>query len=51
MNEKTTIYIEPELKKNIRVRLLQEYDNKSLSELVNELLSKWIKEEENSNTY
>lgn len=51
MNEKTTIYIEPDLKRNVRVRLLQEYDNKSLSELINELLAKWMKEEEKRSSY
>jgi hypothetical protein len=46
MNEKTTVYIEPELKRNVRVTLLKEYDNKSLSVLINELLTKWIIEQE-----
>jgi hypothetical protein len=46
MNEKTTVYIEPDLKRKVRVTLLKEYDNKSLSVLINELLTKWIIEQE-----
>lgn len=46
MNEKTTIYIEPDLKEEVKIRLIRERDNKSLSALINELLKKWIKEQE-----
>lgn len=46
MNEKTTVYIEPILKRKVRLTLLKEYDDKSLSALINELLEVWMKEQE-----
>lgn len=42
MDEKTTIYIEPELKEKVQIRLIQEGEKKSLSKLVNELLKEWV---------
>lgn len=45
MNEKTTVYIEPTLKKDIQVELLTNHDNKSLSKLINELLEQWLKKQ------
>ncbi|AND83525.1 hypothetical protein CTDIVETGP_1409 [Clostridium tyrobutyricum DIVETGP] len=46
MNEKTTLYIEPELKKKVQVELIKDEDKQSLSNLVNILLGKWIRERE-----
>jgi predicted CopG family antitoxin len=43
VNEKTTIYIEPELKEEVKIKLIREKENKSLSALINELLEKWLK--------
>lgn len=45
MNEKTTVYIEPELKKDVQITLIKDYDNKSLSALINELLTQWYKKQ------
>lgn len=45
MNEKTTIYIEPSLKKNVQIELIKNHDNQSLSALVNELLAQWLKKQ------
>lgn len=45
MNEKTTLYLEPDLKEKVKIKLIQERENKSLSKLVNELLEKWLKEQ------
>jgi len=44
MNEKTTIYIEPDLKQSVQIKLIEVYEKKSLSALINELLEKWDKE-------
>lgn len=44
MNEKTTLYIGPDLKKNVQVELIKDGNNQSLSGLINVLLEKWIKE-------
>ena len=46
MNEKTTVYIEPDLKKNVRMELIRDGENQSLSNLINELLAKWMQERE-----
>jgi len=46
MNEKTTVYIEPDLKEAVQIRLLKDREKKSLSALTNELLAKWLKEQE-----
>lgn len=45
MNEKTTVYLEPTLKKDVQVELLKNHDNKSLSALINELLAQWYKKQ------
>jgi hypothetical protein len=45
MNEKTTVYIEPTLKKDVQIELIKNHDNKSLSRLINELLSQWLKKQ------
>lgn len=45
MNEKTTIYIDPDLKQNVRIKLIKEAENRSLSALVNELLAQWLKKQ------
>ena len=41
MNEKTTVYIEANLKEEIQIKLIREQEKKSLSALINELLTKW----------
>lgn len=46
MNEKTTIYIEPDLKEKVQIELIREGDKKSLSALINELLTEWIKKQD-----
>jgi len=46
MNEKTTVYIEPDLKEEVKIRLIRDKGNESLSALINELLAKWLKEQE-----
>jgi hypothetical protein len=46
MNEKTTVYIEPDLKESVQIRLLKDREKKSLSALINELLTKWLNEQE-----
>jgi len=45
LNEKTTVYIEPDLKEKVQVRLLRDREKKSLSALINEVLAKWLKEQ------
>lgn len=44
MNEKTTVYLIPELKEEVQIRLIRE--KKSLSALLNELLQKWNSDQE-----
>jgi hypothetical protein len=48
MNEKTTIYIEPDLKEAVQIRLIKENnkDRKSLSKLINILLEEWLKSQD-----
>jgi hypothetical protein len=46
MNEKTTVYIEPDLKEKVKIKLIKERDNRSLSALINQLLEQWLKEQE-----
>ncbi|EDK35226.1 hypothetical protein [Clostridium kluyveri] len=46
MNEKTTIYLEPDLKKAVRIELVRDGENQSLSNLINQLLYKWLSEKE-----
>ncbi|WP_373845503.1 hypothetical protein [Clostridium sp.] len=50
MNEKTTIYIEPDLKKAVKVELINDGENQSLSNLINGLLYKWLSEKERGTT-
>lgn len=45
MNEKTTVYIEPDLKQAVQIQLIKDGEKKSLSALTNELLEKWLKEQ------
>lgn len=45
MNEKTTVYLEPDLKEEVKIRLIRDKGNESLSALINELLEKWLKEQ------
>lgn len=51
MNEKTTIYIEPDLKEEVRIELIRQRDGQSLSALINELLAKWIQEQKRNSNY
>lgn len=44
MNEKTTVYIEPNLKQEVQMKLIRNGEKQSLSNLINELLMKWINE-------
>ena len=46
MNEKTTVYIEPKLKEDVKIKLIRDKGNESLSALINELLSKWLEDQE-----
>lgn len=46
MNEKSTVYLDPKLKEKAQIRLIREGEKKSLSALLNELLEKWLSEEE-----
>lgn len=43
MNEKTTVYLEPDLKEEVQIKLIRE--KKSLSALINELLEQWLEEQ------
>ena len=45
MNEKTTVYIEPDLKKAVQIQLIKNEDDKSLSALINKLLTKWMEDQ------
>lgn len=44
MNEKTTIYIEPSLKKKVQIKLISDGEGTSLSALINQLLKEWYNE-------
>lgn len=44
MNQKSTIYIEEQLKEEVQLLLIKQDEKKSLSALVNELLEKWLRE-------
>lgn len=46
MNEKTTLYLEPKLKDDVKIQLINNGENQSLSNLVNELLKKWYVEQQ-----
>lgn len=45
MNEKTTLYLEPDLKQAVKIKLIKDCDNKSMSALVNELLKIWLQKQ------
>lgn len=45
MNEKTTVYIEPDLKKSVQIQLIKNEDDKSLSALINKLLTNWMEDQ------
>ncbi|WP_217302450.1 hypothetical protein [Clostridium sp. 001] len=45
MNEKTTLYLEEDLKQNVKIQLIKNGENQSLSNLVNQLLLKWYQEQ------
>ena len=45
MREKTTIYIEEDLKKKVQIKLIENEGQVSLSTLFNELLEEWYLKE------
>lgn len=45
MREKTTIYIEDELKKSVQIKLIENGGQVSLSTLINKLLEEWYQKE------
>jgi hypothetical protein len=45
MNEKTTVYIEPILKEKVQIQLIKNKEKQSLSGLINEVLEKWLDEQ------
>ena len=45
MREKTTIYIEEDLKKKVQIRLIENEGQVSLSTLINKLLADWYQQE------
>lgn len=45
LNDKTTVYIENDLKKDVQVQLIRNDDGESLSALINKLLKRWLKEQ------
>lgn len=45
MREKTTIYIEEDLKKKVQIKLIENEGQVSLSTLINKLLEEWYKKE------
>lgn len=47
MREKTTIYIEDELKKRVQIKLIENGGQVSLSTLINKLLEEWYQKENN----
>ncbi|MDB2087624.1 hypothetical protein [Clostridium paraputrificum] len=48
MREKTTIYIEEDLKKKVQIKLIENEGQVSLSTLVNKLLEEWYLKEKMS---
>lgn len=48
MNEKTTLYLETDVKEESKVQLIRNGDNQSLSNLVNELLKNWLRQQKAS---
>lgn len=49
MREKTTIYIEEDLKKKVQIKLIENEGQVSLSTLINKLLEEWYLKEKTSN--
>ena len=45
MREKTTIYIEEDLKKKVQIRLIENEGQVSLSTLIKKLLEEWYQKE------
>lgn len=45
MREKTTIYIEEDLKKKVQIKLIENEEQISLSTLINKLLEEWYQKE------
>ena len=45
MREKTTIYIEENLKKKVQIKLIENEEQVSLSTLINKLLEEWYQKE------
>lgn len=45
MREKTTIYIEEDLKKKVQIKLIENEGQVSLSTLINKLLEEWYQKE------
>ena len=45
MREKTTIYIEENLKKKVQIKLIENEGQVSLSTLINKLLEEWYQKE------
>ena len=45
MREKTTIYIEEDLKKKVQIKLIENEGQVSLSTLINKLLEEWYQNE------
>lgn len=45
MNEKTTIYIDSDLKRDVQIALLQSGKQNYLSKLINELLQQWLEKQ------
>lgn len=43
--EKTVIYIEPQLKKEVKIRLHMSEDNQKFNNLMNMLIKKWLNEQ------
>ena len=44
MREKTTIYIEENLKKKVQIKLIENEEQVSLSTLINKLLEEWYQQ-------
>ena len=46
MNDRTTIYIEPELKNEVKIQLIRQGEKQSLSSLINILLKDWLEKQQ-----
>ena len=49
MREKTTIYIEEDLKKKVQIKLIENEGQVSLSTLINNLLQEWYEKNKDQN--